>query len=465
MSRLRRLWELFDDRTGASAAWRLTAGHKVPPNTGWWYVFGSATLVAFLIQVVTGIALATVYIPSTANAYDTLQFITEHAMWGHVLRGLHYFGASAMILLVGIHVTRTFLMAAYKYPREMSWLSGAALLLFVVLMGFTGQLLRWDQTAYWSVYIAAEQAGRVPFIGRMLAHFILAGNIVGGATLTRFFAYHVFFLPAMIFLFIGVHLYLVIRNGISEPPREGHPVDPKTYRGWYDSMLEREGHPFWPNAAWRDVVFGAGLIALLVGLAIFVGAPHLAKPPDPTILQAEPRPDWYLLWYFALLALLPHGLESTFIVLGPIVFGLFLVLPPLIGNTGERSMLKRPWAIGIVLSCWMTIGVLWIEGVRAPWSPEFSPPNLPARVIGVSSGPIYQGAQLFHDRGCEDCHDVSGYGGHRGPDLSDIGSRLTYDQMTIRIVNGGTNMPAFGATLSANDLASLLSFLQSRKVE
>ena len=374
MSRLRRLWELFDDRTGASAAWRLTAGHKVPPNTGWWYVFGSATLVAFLIQVVTGIALATVYIPSTANAYDTLQFITEHAMWGHVLRGLHYFGASAMILLVGIHVTRTFLMAAYKYPREMSWLSGAALLLFVVLMGFTGQLLRWDQTAYWSVYIAAEQAGRVPFIGRMLAHFILAGNIVGGATLTRFFAYHVFFLPAMIFLFIGVHLYLVIRNGISEPPREGHPVDPKTYRGWYDSMLEREGHPFWPNAAWRDVVFGAGLIALLVGLAIFVGAPHLAKPPDPTILQAEPRPDWYLLWYFALLALLPHGLESTFIVLGPIVFGLFLVLPPLIGNTGERSMLKRPWAIGIVLSCWMTIGVLWIEGVRLRGHPSFHPP-------------------------------------------------------------------------------------------
>jgi len=416
-----------------------------------------------IVQVVTGIALATIYIPSTAHAYSTLQFISSEAKWGHLLRGLHYFGASAMILLVGIHVTRTYLMAAYKYPREMSWLSGSALLLLVVGMGFTGQLLRWDQVAYWSVYIAAEQAGRVPLIGKTLAHFILAGNPVGGATLSRFFAFHVFFIPMLLFGFIGVHLYLVIRNGISEPPKKGRPVDPKTYRAWYEAMLKKDGHPFWPNAAWRDVVFGVAVVVVLVVLAWFVGAPHLSKPPDPTILQAEPRPDWYLLWYFALLALTPPKLESYVMILAPLLFVLFLILPPLIANKGERSAWRRPWAILLVIACWTMIGTLWIEGKKAPWSPDFSAQPLPAGVLHADSGPVQEGGQLFHSKGCEYCHQIAGYGGHRGPDLTYVSDRLTADQLTIRIVNGGTNMPAYGGNLSANELTNIVAFLRSRK--
>jgi ubiquinol-cytochrome c reductase cytochrome b subunit len=462
MHTLKQIWMWFDDRTGASAVWKETAGHLVPRGTGWWYVFGSATLAAFLVQVFTGIALATIYVPSTADAYHTLEFITYQAKWGHLLRGLHYFGASAMVLFIGIHVSRTFIMAAYKFPREMSWLSGAALLLFTIGMGFTGQLLRWDQVAVWSVYIAAEQAGRVPLIGKALAHFILAGNTVGGATLSRFFAYHVFFVPMMIFGFIGVHLYLVLRNGISEPPKAGRPVDPKTYRSWYENMLKREGHPFWPNAAWRDVVFSTAMIVVLVALAWFVGAPHLAKPPDPTILDAEPRPDWYLLWYFALLALLPHGLENYFIILGPLLFVAFLLVPPLFFNKGERSPLLRPWAIVLVIGIWTTIGTLWVQGENSPWSPDFTAKPLPASVVGAASGPVYEGAQLFHSKGCEYCHEISGYGGHRGPILSYVGERLTKDQITIRIVSGGTNMPAFGGILKASELRELAAFLDSR---
>ncbi|MFY9907054.1 MAG: cytochrome b N-terminal domain-containing protein [Terriglobales bacterium] len=460
---LTKLWRWFDDRTGASAVWKATAGHLVPPNTGWWYVFGSATLVAFIVQVATGIALATIYVPSTAHAYETLQFIGTQAKWGHLLRGLHYFGASAMVLMVGLHVTRTYLMAAYKYPREMSWLSGSALLLLIVGMGFTGQLLRWDQVAVWSVYIAAEQAGRVPLVGTTIAHFILGGNIVGGSTLSRFFAFHVFFIPMLIFGFIGAHLYLVIRNGISEPPKKGQPVDPKTYRAWYEDMLKREGHPFWPNAVWRDVVFGVAMVAVLVALAWAVGAPHLSRPPDPTILEAQPRPDWYLLWYFALLALIPAKLENYVIVLAPLFFVLFLILPPLVANKGERSAWRRPWAIGLVITCWMIIGTLWIEGERSPWSPDFSAQALPSYVVHASGGPIYEGAQLFHSKGCEYCHDIAGYGGHRGPDLTSIADRLSADQMTIRIVNGGTNMPAYGGNLSANELSNIVAFLGSRK--
>jgi ubiquinol-cytochrome c reductase cytochrome b subunit len=353
-------------------------------------------------------------------------------------------------------------MAAYKFPREMSWLSGAALLLFTIGMGFTGQLLRWDQVAVWSVYIAAEQAGRVPLIGKALAHFILAGNTVGGATLSRFFAYHVFFVPMMIFGFIAVHLYLVLRNGISEPPKAGRPVDPKTYRSWYEDMLKREGHPFWPNAAWRDVAFTTAMIVVLVALAWFVGAPHLAKPPDPTILDAEPRPDWYLLWYFALLALLPHGLENYFIILAPLLFVAFLLVPPLFFNKGERSPWLRPWAIALVIGIWTTIGTLWVQGANSPWSPDFTAKPLPTSVVGAASGPVYEGAQLFHSKGCEYCHEISGYGGHRGPTLSYVGERLTNDQITIRIVSGGTNMPAFGGILEASELRELAAFLESR---
>lgn len=463
MESLRQLWRWLDDRTGASKVWKAIAGHIVPRNIGWWYVFGSATLAAFMVQVVTGIALATIYVPSTADAYHTLEFITYQAKWGHLLRGLHYFGASAMILFIGIHLTRTFLMAAYKYPREMNWLSGVALLLFTILMGFTGQLLRWDQVAVWSVYIAAEQAGRVPFLGKPIAHFLLAGNTVGGATLSRFFAYHVFFIPMMIFGFIGLHLYLVMRNGISEPPKPGRPVDPKTYRVWYQDLLKREGVPFWPDAAWRDVVFGVVMITVLVLLAWLIGAPHLAKPPDPTILEAQPRPDWYLLWYFALLALLPHALENYVIVLGPLLFGLMLLMPPIFFNRGERSAWRRPWAIGIVIVFWTMIGTLWIQGKRSPWSPDFSAKPLPATIIGASSGPVYEGAQLFRVKGCEYCHQIAGYGGQRGPDLTYVRDRLSQEQLTIRIVNGGTNMPAFGGILSAEELNKITAFLDSRK--
>jgi ubiquinol-cytochrome c reductase cytochrome b subunit len=408
-------------------------------------------------------ALATIYVPSTAYAYRTLEFITDEAKWGHLLRGLHYFGASAMVLFIGIHLTRTFLTAAYKYPRELNWLSGVALLLFTILMGFTGQLLRWDQIAVWSVYIAAEQAGRVPYLGKAIAHFILAGETVGGATLSRFFAYHVFFIPMMIFGFVGIHLYLVIRHGISEPPKAGHPVDPKTYRASYENMLKKDGVPFWPDAAWRDVVFGVVMIAALVTLAWVIGAPHLARPPDPTILVAQPRPDWYLLWYFALLALLPHALENYVIILGPVLFGMLLLLPPIFFNTGERSAWRRPWAIAIVVTFWMMIGTLWIEGRRSPWSPDFTAKELPAHVVGVSSGPAHEGSQLFHSRGCEYCHQIEGYGGRRGPDLSYVRDRLSNEQIVIRIVNGGTNMPAFGGILTADDLNKIVAFLDTRR--
>ncbi len=460
---LRQIWDWLDEITGFSKSLGPVLTHAVPPaqKTRWFYVFGSATLFAFLIQVATGIALASGYVTGTGQAYESLGFITGIPL-GRVIRGIHYFGASSMIILIGIHTIRVYVMGSYKFPRQMNWLTGAGLLLFTLLMAFTGQLLRWDQIGFWTAVVAAEQAGRTPIIGDWLGHFILAGSTAGGATLSRFFAAHVFFIPALIFPFIAVHLYLVLHNGISEPPKDGRPVDPRTYRRWYHSMLEREGIPFWPYAAWRDVLGGAILIAAVAALAIVIGPPELGKPPDPTIIQASPRPDWYFMWYFALLSLIPKWSEDWVIILGPLVFGVCMVALPLVGGRGERSPLRRPWAFLVVGFAVTVIGYYWSVGNVAPWSPRLEAPPLPVAVVGVSSGPVADGARVFYNKGCEFCHTISGYGGIRGPALTDAGDRLARGQVEARIFSGAANMPSYTNNLKPADLEALLAFLESR---
>jgi ubiquinol-cytochrome c reductase cytochrome b subunit len=458
---VRRLLAWLDDRSGLITATRRALEHPVPPRTGWWYVFGSATFIAFVLQVATGIALATAYVPSSGQAYDSLKFISEQALLGRFLRGMHYFGASAMVLLIGIHVSRTYLMGAFKYPRELNWLTGAVLLLLTLALAFTGQLLRWDQNAVWSVIVGAAQAGRMPVIGGDIARFILAGDTIGGATLSRFFAFHVFFIPAIVFAFVGLHLALVLRHGISERPRKGEHVDPATYRSRYAELLQREGVPFWPDAAWRDVVFGAAVVATIVVLALVVGPPPLDKPPDPSILQAYPRPDWYFLWYFAVLALAPQNLENFIIVAGPLVFGAILLLLPL-ANRGARSVRERPLAAVLVVFMWTVILTFWFAGHRADWSPNFEVPPLPATVVRSTDPAITEGARLFHEKGCEFCHAIEGYGGKRGPDLSDVRSRMAPDQIAARITNGSPSMPAYARMLTPEQVRMLVAFLSTR---
>lgn len=461
---LKQIWCWFDEITGFSRSLGPILSHPVPRarKTRWFYVFGSATLVIFLTQVVTGIALSSAYVTGSGQAYDSLRFINSTTL-GRIIRGIHYFGASAMIILIGLHTIRVYLMGSYKYPRQMNWLSGAGLLLFTLLMAFTGQLLRWDQIGFWTAVVAAEQAGRAPIIGSWLGHFILAGNTAGGATLSRFFAAHVFFIPALIFVFLAVHLYLVLFNGISEPPKAGRPVDPRTYRRWYHALLEREGVPFWPEAAWRDVFFGTVVVLSVFVLALVVGPPELGKPPDPTIVDASPRPDWYFMWYFALLSLIPKWSERWVIILGPLLFGLFLILVPILGGRGERSPLRRPWSILLVASAVVVIAHYWAVGIRAPWAPRLEAEPLPPKVVGVTSGPIADGARVFYDKGCEYCHMVSGYGGIRGPDLSDAGDRMSPAQIATRIFSGAENMPSYRGELTSEELNSLLAFLSSRR--
>lgn len=234
----------LDDRTGLKQPIIEMATHLVPPGSKWFYVFGTAILTSFIVQLTTGVALSTMYVPSAGEAYESVRYMTTQAPFGSFVRAMHYFGASSMIMFVAIHMMRTYLMGAYKFPRELNWLSGVVLFFFTLAMGFTGQVLRWDQNSIWTVAVGAEQALRAPFVGRYISKIMLSGDEIGSSMLSHFFAIHVFVFPGIVIAVIGLHLWLVLRNGISEPPKVGEPVDPKTYKETYAAMLKRVGKPF-----------------------------------------------------------------------------------------------------------------------------------------------------------------------------------------------------------------------------
>jgi ubiquinol-cytochrome c reductase cytochrome b subunit len=329
-------------------------------------------------------------------------------------------------------------------------------------MAFTGQLLRWNQDAYWAVSLMASMASRVPFVGDLLVDIIIAGQTVGGATLTRFYATHVFVIPAAMFVLVGLHLYLVIRHGVSEVPKPGRRVRKATYRQEYEELLHRDGIPFWPDFAWKDVVFALITGSFVLLLAIVLGAPELGPPADPTNLEAHPKPDWYFLWLFALLSYAPPALESFVIVGLPLLIGTLLIIVPFTSPDGERSYRRRPWAVATVVFSTLSLVVLIWQGHLSPWAPDLHAHLPPADVAGLQ-GEAARGAELFEQQACLACHRIDGQGGQRGPDLSTVGDRLTRDQLAWRILNGGRNMPAYGQTLAPDELNALVAFLSEQR--
>ncbi|HEV8536897.1 MAG TPA: cytochrome b N-terminal domain-containing protein [Candidatus Limnocylindria bacterium] len=456
------LGERFELEDSVLAVLRHPVPRALERPIGWWYVFGSATLAVFVVQVATGVGLAMTYVPAPNSAYDSLQFISHDATLGAVVRGMHYFGAGAMVVLVLVHMTQVYLFGSFKFPREANWLTGSLLLLATLAMAFTGQLLRWDQDAFWSIVVAAEQAAHVPVIGDWLARLVVAGSNVGGATLTRFYATHVFLIPAAVFGLIGLHLYLVIKRGISEPPVPGLPVDRPTYRARYAELLRR-GIPFWPDAAWRDAVVAALVVAAIVMLAALLGAPDLGNPPDPTNVLADPRPDWYFLGYFALLAVIPPATEAIVIVGLPLFAFVFLFLVPLLWPDGERHWSRRPTAIAAVVLPFIAYAALTVAGLQSPWVPLLEGGELPAKATQGLNDTARRGATLFVSKGCWSCHQIEGSGGRKGPDLSRVASRLGRDQLTARIATGGGGMPSYAGSLAPGELDDLVTFLATRK--
>ena len=239
--------EWFDQRLQLAAPIREVSEHPVPRNTAsWWYVFGSAALTVFVLQIVTGILLAMIYVPSAGEAWSSLQSLNHDVTLGWFIRALHGWGSNFMVAIVLIHMVQVFLFGAYKFPRELTWIVGVFLLLMTLGMAFSGQVLRFDQDAYWGLGIGASIASRVPLIGPAAVKLMLGGPIIAGATLSRFFALHVFVIPGMLIGFVCLHLLMVLKLGINEWPMPGRLVKKATYTTEYHELTKNDGAPFVP---------------------------------------------------------------------------------------------------------------------------------------------------------------------------------------------------------------------------
>jgi ubiquinol-cytochrome c reductase cytochrome b subunit len=468
MGWLRAVGNWFDARLGVRATLLPMLRHPIPRGAagpmGWWYVFGSASLTLLLVQILTGIGLALVYVPSADKAYDSLLYMNYDQPLGWFLRALHYYAGSGMVVLVLAHMTQVFLHGAYKYPRELTWVLGVLLLLCTLGMFFSGQILRWDPDAYWGLAVGGSMAGRVPVAGPWVVRLLLGGPVIGADSLSRFFALHVFVIPGALLLFLALHLWLVLQRGISAPPVPGQVVDPKTYDEEYEKQLQT-GVPFLGDAVMKDILFSSLAVIVVVVLAAVLGPKGPGGPPDPTLPGANPRPEWPFLWLFALLSLSPAGAETFIILVFPVLLIVILFLVPFLSNRGERAPTRRPVAVLAVIVIYTVLGVLTYQGITSPWSPKmtaWSSDPVPEKLVRNRTPLQLQGALVFQNKDCRNCHALEGVGGQRGPDLTAVGTRLTRGQLIDQVSNGtpgGGNMPAYGKQISAAEMTALVEFL------
>lgn len=465
MRQLNALIAWLDQRLQIGGSIREATFHRVPRSAAsWWYVFGSAALAILVLQVVTGILLAMVYVPSGAQAWNSLQTLNHDLALGWFLRALHGWGLNFMLALVLIHMIQVFLLGAHKYPRELNWIAGVFLLLLTLGMAFSGQVLRFDQDAYWGLGIGASITSRIPVLGAFLVHLLLGGPIIAGDTLSRFFALHVFVIPGLLLSFVGLHLLLVLKVGINEWPVPGRLVRRETYLKQYEEQIHKDGVPFVPYAIWKDLIFAACVILAVAVCAAVLGPFGPSGQPDPTIIQTAPRPDFFFLWLYALLSLLPPQMETPVLLIAPLIGIGVLLLLPFVAGEGEKSWRRRPIAVLTVLVLAVALGTFTQLASYAPWSPvmnAWSGSPLPAQYLKGRSPLEVQGALVFQEKQCRNCHALAGAGGLRGPALDRVATRLTEDQMVRQVLQGRGNMPAYGKNLRPAEVTALVSFLET----
>jgi ubiquinol-cytochrome c reductase cytochrome b subunit len=455
----------LDDRLQVGATLRETAEHPVPRETAsWFYVFGSAAFVVFILQIVTGIMLALIYVPSAGEAWNSLQTLNHSVALGWFIRALHGWGSEFMIAIVLIHMVQVILFGAYKYPRELTWMVGVLLLLVTLGMAFTGQVLRFDQDAYWGLGIGASIASRVPVLGPQIVNLMLGGPIIAGATLSRFFALHVFVIPGLLIAFVAVHLLMVIKLGINEWPMPGRVIRKETYLKEYHELTKKDGIPFVPSAVWKDLFFGGFILLAVAACALYFGPFGPSGRPDPTIIQTAPRPDFFFLWLYAVLSLLPPSMETPALLVGPVVGLLALFLLPFIFGEGEKSWRRRPIAVLSILLVAVSLGTFTHLSGYTPWSPvmdAWSSTPIPSQYLRNRSALERQGALVFQLKQCHNCHALDNQGGKRGPALDSVAVLLTRDQLIRQVIQGGGNMPAYGKNLSPAETTALVAFLET----
>jgi len=460
---LAQIADWFDRRLQLAAPIREAAEHPVPRNTAsWFYVFGSAALTVFLLQLATGIMLALVYVPSASEAWSSLQALNHDVTLGWFIRAMHGWGSNFMVAIVLIHMVQVFLFGAHKFPRELTWILGVFLLLMTLGMAFSGQVLRFDQDAYWGLGIGASIASRVPIAGPAIVKLMLGGPIIAGATLSRFFALHVFVIPGMLIGFVCLHVLMVLKLGINEWPMPGRIVRRATYINEYHDLTKKAGAPFVPYAICKDLFFAAFVLLAVAVCALYFGPFGPTGQPDPTIIQTVPKPDYFFLWLYALLSLLPPSLETPFLLIGPVLAIIGLLLLPFLSGEGEKSWRRRPIAVLTVLLIAITLGTFTHLAGYTPWSPDmnaWSGDVIPEQFLHRTSALERQGALVFQVKQCRNCHSLGDLGGQRGPALDSVAVRLTQDQLIRQVIQGGGNMPAYGKNLSPAETTALVAFL------
>src|SRR5689334_15888271 len=320
-----KIGEWFDRRLQLAAPIREAAEHPVPRETSSWaYVFGSAALTVFMVQIVTGILLALIYVPSASEAWNSLNVLNHDVTLGWFIRAVHGWGSNFMVAIVLIHMVQVFLFGDCKFPRALTWIVGVFLLLVTLGMAFTGQVLRFDQDAYWGLGIGASISSRIPVLGPWIVHLLLGGPIIAGATLSRFFALHVFLIPGLLIAFVCIHLLMVLTLGVNEWPMPGRAVRRATYLQEYHQLTHEQGMPFVPAAVWKDIFFSGFVLLSIAACAAILGPFGPGGQPDPTIIQTAPRPDYFFLWLYAVLSLLPPSMETPALLVGPAIAVLVL---------------------------------------------------------------------------------------------------------------------------------------------
>jgi len=400
----------LEERVGISEIRGALLDRRVPSRLTWWHTLGSATLAVFTVQVVTGILLGMYYSPSPDHAYESIRFIERQVISGSMLRGIHHWGASAMVVLVCAHMIRVFTMGAYKFPREANWVLGVMLFGVVMAFGFTGYLLPWDQKAYWATEVGTNIAGTTPFIGGILSKLLRGGSQLGAATLTRFYALHVLLLPILLASIAGLHLFLVIRQGIAAragemevdaPRTTSDPAYPDYYKSAYATSKKADVR-FWPDIIAKDMVTAAAVIVALVLLAKYAGAP-LEPPADPTDTSYVPRPEWYFLPFFQLLKLVPGSMEAAVAVGLPGAGMLALLTLPFFDRSSTRSFSKRPVArfalLGVLGGSGLLIGASLAEDTGEGLPPEVGRPLSSIERAGRAS---------YRQQQCGSCHMIAG---------------------------------------------------------
>ncbi len=406
---LRKIVDFVEDRTGLISLGKAALHEHIPGGPRWAYVFGSGLALTFTIQAVTGILLAFYFSPSTTDAWGSVYAIQHQVTMGWLIRGLHHFGSSAMVVLCVLHMLQVFLFGAYKKPREVNWLTGLMLLGLIMGFSLTGYLLPWDQKGYWATKVATNIAGGLPLIGETIQTLFQGGSDYGNRTLTGFYALHVFVLPVLTVGLIGLHVYLFRRHGVTPPP------------GLSEAELKSKSGWFWPVQVLMDAVFVLAILALLIALSVWVGAP-LDAPADPAS-EYDARPEWYFLFLFQLL----KYFEGPMVLFGTVVLpGLatvFLVLLPFLDRAEDRRLAARKlWAVvffaGVGAVVLLTVVAAREDGANPEFQEKLAEAARDAEearryaaneewgIDARGAVVLFEGHKVFRQQRCDECHET-----------------------------------------------------------